>query len=125
MVQKFAQKTIKTPEIIFDESAETIEIKGRSYPEDLNGFWQPQVERLNEVIQRLRAPKVKFELSYHNSGSTRIIMNFIREWEKLAGNGIKVSVDWLFDPEDEQTEEQGIDYSEFCKEVNFNLVAIH
>lgn len=122
-MQIIATKTNKTPEITFDEALELIEINGRSYPEDLHEFWAPQVERVNAIVKGASAPKIKFELSYHNSGSTRVIINFIREWERFASVGKKISVDWLFDPEDEQTEEQGIDYAEFCENIDFKLVA--
>jgi hypothetical protein len=124
MTQVLAQKTLKTPEINLDPSKETIAICGRSYPEDLDAFWSPHVNQLNSEVKNWSAPKITFNLTYHNSGTTRIIINLIREWENLARAGAKVSVDWIFDPEDEQTEEQGNDYSDFCKDVSFKLIAL-
>ena len=124
MAQVLARKTTKTPEISVDESNETIDINGRSYPEDLDAFWSPHVDQLNSVVKNWSAPKITFNLTYHNSGTTRIIINLIREWENLASAGTRVSVDWVFDPEDEQTEEQGNDYSDFCKDVSFKLIAL-
>jgi len=119
-----AEASAKTPAITFDEGTGTLNISGRSYPEDLHGFWDPAISQIEEIIAARDSITIQFELNYHNSGSTRIILNLIKFCESNAANGCKVSMEWRYDAEDEQTEEQGEDYRDMCSIVDFKLAPI-
>ena len=114
--------TLKTPEVTFDDITKTIAIAGRAYPEDLRKFWDPVIEQLEEIISANPKVTFAFDLNYHNSGSTRIILNLIRFCESDAAAHCAVTMLWHFDADDEQTEEKGHDYQEVCSRIDFQLV---
>ena len=124
MTEIIALSTVKTPEITFEKQENTLYIVGKSYPEDLYAFWQPIIDHVQELLE-INSDNFcfDFQLSYHNSGSTRVIINFIKDAERLiAERGSNVRMKWRFDPEDEQSEEQGEDYRDLCQNVTFEMV---
>lgn len=123
MIEELASQSVKTPAVTFDPSAQVLRIIGKSYPEDLYAFWQPVIDRVNVLMAKQGETfSFDFELTYHNSGSARVIINFIKEAERIAQtNGKRISVIWRFDPEDEQSMEQGEDYQDLCNLVHFEL----
>jgi len=60
-------------------------------------------------------------LNYHNSGSTRIIINLIKFSEAQLVQGREIEMIWFYDEEDEQTAEQGEDYLDICTDLSFSL----
>jgi len=116
-----AQATAKTPEIFLDESASLIKISGRAYPEDLHGFWDEPVQRIEKWVASQPRTTFHFDLNYHNSGSTRILINLIKFCESQLLQGRQIEMSWFYDEEDEQTAEQGEDYREICSNLSFTL----
>lgn len=117
-----ARQTPKTPEVRLDKENSLISISGRSYPEDLHNFWDPIIAEIQAWIISQPESEITFDLNYHNSGSTRVIINLIRFCEAQFAAGTKIKMTWLYDGEDEQTAEQGEDYLDICTDVAFNLV---
>ncbi|MDB3860067.1 DUF1987 domain-containing protein [Paracoccaceae bacterium] len=118
MTENLSKGSEKTPSV--DISGSDILIAGRSYPEDLHAFWDDIVSKLENKIQNCEVHKLIFDVSYHNSGTTRIFVNLLKFIE--AADAVDVfEVIWRFDEEDEQTEEQGEDYQLFCKKASFKL----
>jgi len=123
-MEVLASATPKTPEITYDETDNIIMVSGRSYPEDLHAFWDPVTSRLQDIIVSNDKIVIKFDLNYHNSGSTRIILNLIKFCESDQASGCDVSMEWQYDPDDEQTEEQGEDYRDICAKIDFKMVPV-
>lgn len=124
MTNIIAKPTSKTPEISFDAETNTLRVSGKSYPEDLYAFWQPIIDQVQGLLNANTAPFIfEFMLTYHNSGTTRVIINFIKDAERLLAEADReIRIKWFFDPEDEQTEEQGADYSDLCSAVRFEMI---
>lgn len=124
MTDIIAAQTSKTPEISFDTDTNTLRIVGKSYPEDLYAFWQPVTDQVQTLLNARDALfTFEFALTYHNSGTTRVIINFIKDAERiLSESSRQIRIKWYFDPEDEQTEEQGEDYRDLCDGVTFELI---
>jgi hypothetical protein len=124
MTDIIAAQTSKTPEISFDTDTNTLRIVGKSYPEDLYAFWQPVTDQVQTLLNaRDTLFTFEFALTYHNSGTTRVIINFIKDAERiLSESSRQIRIKWYFDPEDEQTEEQGGDYRDLCDGVTFELI---
>lgn len=118
---EISKGTIKTPEVAFDADAATIHIVGRAYPEDLRAFWDPVVEKIEGIVLAHDAVTFSFDLNYHNSGSTRILLNLILFCESDHAAHCQVTMKWHFDPEDDQTKEKGFDFQEICSQVAFHL----
>ena len=118
MTENLSEGSEKTPSV--DISGSDILITGRSYPEDLHAFWDDIISNLENKIQNCEVNKLIFDVSYHNSGTTRIFVNLLKFIE--AADAVdNFEVIWRFDAEDEQTEEQGEDYQLFCKKASFKL----
>lgn len=116
-----AEPTAKTPAVAVNEAESLIEICGRSYPEDLHSFWDPLIQQIEKWVAEHPKTDIHFDLNYHNSGSTRIIINLIKFCEVQLGHGHEIEMCWFYDEEDEQTAEQGEDYLDICTNLPFSL----
>ena len=116
-----AESTAKTPAVALNEAESLIQISGRSYPEDLHSFWDPIIQQIESWISAHSETTIHFDLNYHNSGSTRIIINLIKFCEAQLLHNQKIEMIWSYDEEDEQTAEQGEDYLDICTTLRFSL----
>ncbi|MFT5582091.1 MAG: hypothetical protein ACI9G9_001356 [Psychromonas sp.] len=101
----------KTPSVDFSNDSGTLELKGRSIPENSVEFYHP----LNEWIDFYGAdPKkvttVDIKLEYFNTSSSKCILDLFKKLEKLSGKNTDVKVNWYFEEDDEDMEEAGEDY---------------
>lgn len=101
----------KTPSVNFDAASGTLELKGRSIPENSVEFYKP----LNDWIDAYGAsPKaittVDIKLEYFNTSSSKCILDLFKQLEGLNGKGTEVKVNWYFEEDDEDMEEAGEDY---------------
>lgn len=101
----------KTPSITFNANKGTLELKGRSIPENSVEFYKP----LNDWIEVYGAnPKaqtsVDIKLEYFNTSSSKCILDLFKKLETINGKGTEVSINWYFEEDDEDMEEAGQDY---------------
>lgn len=114
--------TPKTPEVKFLSSNGTLELRGRSIPENSVEFYQP----LNEWIDDYSgSPQEKtvidIKLEYFNTSSSKCILDIFKKLEALRGT--QVAVNWYFEEDDEDMEEAGQDYQAIIN-LPFNMVAV-
>lgn len=100
----------KTPFISFTTDG-TIELKGRSIPENSVEFYKP----LNDWIDdygKSPAPKtvVEMKLEYFNTSSSKCILDLLKKLEQLNQSKTEVMVNWYFETDDEDMQEAGEDY---------------
>lgn len=118
--------TNRTPKVFVSSADGTIEIAGESYPEDVTQFYKPL---LNEIGTWLGSGSVTsvicaFKLIYFNSSSAKAIMMLLEQLDSAAQNGVDVTVQWFYDPEDETMQELGEDFQEDVEHVTFTLLEI-
>jgi hypothetical protein len=118
------EATKYTPEISFDCEKHLLEIKGKSYPENTSVFYQPIFEWLEEYFERdaTRDVTVNMELIYFNSSSSKVLMDFCDVLEEAANSGKNVTVNWIYEEDDEDALEFGEEFQEELESVKFNLV---
>ncbi len=118
------KSTKYTPQILFDSSTNTLIIKGESYPENTFEFYRPCFEWLNAYFELPESPLlvINVELIYFNSSSSKILFNLFDLLDATAKKGNKVSVNWIYDEEDEDYLEFGEEFAEDLAHVPFNLV---
>lgn len=107
----------KTPHLYSDGSAGTIVMKGKSIPENAVEFYRPVFEWLDFYIQQPRPDTtVTVQLEYFNTSSSKCLLDIFRKLETLhiSGKG-KVSIEWLYEEEDEDMMEAGDDYQTIVK----------
>ncbi|NOQ70786.1 MAG: DUF1987 domain-containing protein [Crocinitomix sp.] len=101
----------KTPTVNFNAGDGTLELKGRSIPENSIEFYKP----LNDWIDGYAdAPKsatvVDVKLEYFNTSSSKCILDLFKQLESLDKQETKVQVNWYYEEDDEDMAEAGEDY---------------
>lgn len=114
----------KTPAVNFDFDNGSMELKGRSIPENSVEFYQP----LNEWIDGYAtSPKgktvVDIKLEYFNTSSSKCILDLFKKLESLNGSETEVIVNWYFEEDDEDMEEAGEDYQAIIG-LPFNMIEV-
>src|SRR5437868_5114568 len=116
--------TLKTPAINFDLDAGTLEIIGRSTPEDSVVFYKPFLQALDKYAASPRSTTiVTIELEYFNTSSSRSILIALRKLQSIHLAGSPVTINWLYEDTDDDILEAGKEYGEIIK-IPFNLVKI-
>lgn len=112
--------TSKTPSITFAEKGH-LEIKGRSIPENSVEFYKPVMDKLEEYGT---SPKpqttVTIQLEYFNTSSSKCLLDIFKKLEQLNKAGSQVSINWLFEEDDEDMQEAGEDYQAIIQ-IPFNI----
>ncbi len=116
--------TPKTPTISLNSETGTIEIKGRSIPENSIEFYKPIVDWLDEYA---KAPKektvVSIQLEYFNTSSSKCILDVFKKLENLKKGKSDVVINWYYEEDDEDMLEAGEDYESIIK-VPFKMIEI-
>ncbi|GBC61029.1 DUF1987 domain-containing protein [Desulfonema ishimotonii] len=119
------EATKYTPEIVFDYENHHLEIKGKSYPENTSAFYRPVFDWLEAYLDRddIRAVSVSLWLIYFNSSSSKALLDFFDMLEEASEDGKEITVNWIYEPEDEDSLEFGEEFQEDFETLNFNMVA--
>ena len=117
--------TERSPEINFNFQDNVFLIKGESYPEDVPAFFGPNINQLKDHLSAMDSGSVtfNFELIYFNSTSAKVIMQLFELFEESADSGVDVTVNWIFEHDDDNMEELGEEFGEDLESVKFNLVS--
>jgi hypothetical protein len=115
------EATKYTPEIILDTQASTITLIGKSYPENTFEFYQPL---MNWVEAFFKNPQptltVKMEIIYFNSSSSKLFFDFFDLLEDYKDE-TKLTIQWIYDEENESALEAGEDFIEDFEDLNIQL----
>ena len=118
------EATSRTPLIDFILQEGTLEIKGRSIPENSFAFYQPLNDALKAYVQ---SPKerttVNIELEYFNTSSAKCLLDFFKALEDAHGKKTNVTIKWGYQDGDENILEAGKEYQSMLK-MNFELVQV-
>lgn len=123
-----------TPKVYLDPDNQVFEIAGFSRPEDVLGFYSPILKWMDyystELIeakknkgQFTRPLRFIFRLTYFNSSSAKLLMQFLELLKKLDSDNIPVSIEWYYDEGDDQILEDGEDLSS-ALEMKFQFIEI-
>lgn len=97
MVPFFIEEGQSTPKISLDCNTGKFEITGNSLPEDVLGFYTPMFDWLEKYIENpLPRTDVHIKLSYFNSASSKIILDFIAAFEEVIQRGLSVEIFWHY-----------------------------
>lgn len=104
----FIERTKRTPQINFLRNGE-LSINGSSIAEDAVAFYSPLIKWFEELIKEKEPDSVIFNINieYINTSSVTCLIKLL----KLAITSVKetnnLKIVWKFDPEDEDSYEQG------------------
>lgn len=116
--------TTKTPSVSFDATLGTLELKGRSIPENSVEFY---TSLLNWISAYSASPKetttVEIKLEYFNTSSSKCILDLFKQLERLNGKVTEVKVNWYYEKDDEDMEEAGEDYQAIIN-IPFQMIEV-
>ena len=117
MNELLIEGTPKTPHIRFTADKGQLEISGRSIPENSVEFYQSVYNWIDEYAQQPNpSTSVKIQLEYFNTSSSKCVLDVFRKLESLQKSGkSKVTVQWMYEEEDEDMMEAGDDYQTIVK----------
>jgi len=100
----------------------TIEIKGRSIPEDSHEFYAPIMHLIQEYLKNPYENTVlRFQLDYINSGSKKYITNILTSFNDYFLRGKDVKVLWHYEKDDDSMLELEM-ISAQCSRSHFSLL---
>jgi len=109
-------KTTQTPKVSFDAQKGTLYISGRSLPEDSSKFFKPLFTWLDKYFENPQKETfAKFELDYFNTSSAKAIFSILMKLEKMNYSGHPISIEWLYDADDEDMFDLGEEYKDLFK----------
>jgi hypothetical protein len=122
MQKLFIKSTKSTPEIIFSPEENKFIIRGASSPEDVRALYYPVVDWIKIFVDDFiegeypgytrESPLVfNIDLSYFNSSSAKFLFDILTELKRLIDANKPVVVQWLYDNDDPDQKEAGIDMS--------------
>jgi hypothetical protein len=114
--------SIKTPSISFRENTGTLEIKGKSIPENSLEFYRPVFEWLDAYSHSPSSEtELIVKLEYFNTSSSKCLLDIFRRLESINSSGkSNVKVKWFYETDDEDMMEAGEDYRALVK-IPFEL----
>lgn len=116
--------TSSTPSILFTPSEGKLEIRGRSIPENSIEFYKELLDYIDEYIDNPhKTTEVIIQLEYYNSSSAVCILNLLRKLKQLTKKGHQVSIEWLYEEEDEDTYNAGKNFQGVL-EIPIKLIKI-
>ena len=124
MEKLFIEATKYTPEVDFNPSTLILSIAGKSYPENTFEFYSPINEWIKEFLNSLTDEKVllKLDLEYLNSSSLKAFFDLFDNLEAAVEKGIDTYVQWIYDKENDISEETAEDFVEDFTKLNIELV---
>jgi hypothetical protein len=119
------EATERTPEVDFAFDENVFALRGEAYPEDVNDFFGPLIDQLDGHMTSLDGADItfNFELIYFNSSTAKILMMLFELLDSTAEKGNQVTVNWIYEADDDNMEELGEEYGEDLEHAAFNLVA--
>ena len=113
--------TQRSPEIKLDPEKGEFSIKGTSMPENVNHFYRPVLNALDQYIQQpAEKTQVIFSLEYINSSSSQLLLALLYKVRDLVDEGYHVTVEWHYMVDDEDIYDTGKSYSELSG-LTFNF----
>jgi len=108
------------PEVVFDFAENTFALRGMSYMEDVMGFYEPLLEKLEAHVSSLSDATINFDfaLSYFNSSSSRIVFQIFTLLDAAAEAGNQVTITWHHSGDDDMLE-QGEEFAEDLETATF------
>lgn len=116
--------TPKTPTVLFDPDG-TIELKGRSIPENSIEFYKPIIAWLDDYNNNAKPEtNVIIQLEYFNTSSSKCILDVFKKLEAIqTGGNSNVLINWHYEEDDEDMLEAGEDYQAIIN-VPFKMIEI-
>jgi hypothetical protein len=110
------QPTSNTPLVNFDARSGRLLLKGRSIPEDPGEFYERILRWLDNYFDTTNhETELEFQVEYANSGSTKYILEVLKNLQHHSSRGKNIKVVWCYEEDDESIQELGELYGNSVK----------
>jgi hypothetical protein len=118
------EATKYTPEISFNAHTNILKIKGETYPENTAEFYSPVFDWLDNYLAQLndQTVTVNIEIIYFNSSSSKVLMDLFDRLDDAVKEGKQITLNWIYDKDDESALEYGEEFQEDLEVIKLNLV---
>ena len=124
MEKLFVKGNTKFPTLDFNPNDGKFEIWGRSLPENTIEFYNPVLDWLDKYrAEAKEKTTVNVSLEYFNTSSSKLILDIFRKFKDIHDSGKPVEVNWYFEEDDPDLEDQGIIFKEIAG-VPMNLIPV-
>lgn len=118
----FIESTRNTPKVNFNVDNGSLEISGRSMPENTRKFYDPVISWLQGYQpDKTQEICLTLNLTYLNTSSTIAMLEILKTFGKLKENGNSLKVIWHYDKYDEDMKMAGEDIASIS-ELDFEYV---
>jgi hypothetical protein len=105
------QEALKNcPGIIYFIDNNTLEISGRSIPENPELIFRRVDKWISDHFEKNQSLSVNILLEYINSGSSKYLYEILKKLSDYAKSGKQVTMKWLYEEDDEAMLELGEHY---------------
>ncbi len=117
------EATKYTPEINLDIKG-TVSFVGKSYPENTFEFYKPINNWILDYFKITTCEKTTINLNveYMNSSSLKAYFDMFDSFEEAHNDGKALEINWIYDKEDDISEETGEDFIEDFESLNIKLI---
>jgi len=118
------EETKYTPSINLNVERGTVDIIGKSYPENTFEFYEPVMKWLEDYFNGNAQKKtvLNFEIIYFNSSSSKLLFDLFDLLEEMREKNL-IEINWIYDSENESALEAGEDFKEDFEDLNIHLVS--
>ena len=123
MENLYIPATKYTPEISLDAEKGVIDIRGKSYPENTFEFYAPVMKWIEEYLKCCAKDEitVNMEIVYFNSSSSKLFFDLFDLLDEVKDK-YKITINWIYDEENESAEEAGEDFIEDFEDLDIKLI---
>lgn len=112
----------ETPLVKFDPEAGTLELSGRSLPEDAMSFYEPLITWLDNYSKEPADKTIfYFKLDYFNTASAKQLLKIFWHLEELFKTKKSVTINWYYHKNDHDMLASGERFAKLTT-VHFNLI---
>ncbi len=116
--------TNETPSVSLKATEGTFSFTGKSYPENVNDFYDNILNYLHNYVQNpVENTILEFTWSYYNTATSKIMVKIIKELKTVINKGKAFEIKWNCKPNDDLMIEKGEELKEIL-DVNFSIIHI-
>jgi hypothetical protein len=112
--------TRTTPYVNLDSKSGVYMVAGRSIPIDAELFYRPVINWLDQLCASPpESLSFTFRLEFFNIASSKRILFILYKLSEIQSKGCEVTVQWMYEKQDDDTLEIGQDYAQMIDDLHF------
>ena len=115
--------TKSSPKVVFSIEERTLAITGECYPENPFEFFEPIFTALQAELPRLKEMRLRVQVPYMNSSSTKCMLDLLDLLAKKENHGCAARVSWHYDEGNSRALDLAEEFSEDI-EIPFEILPV-